>query len=391
MAKRGVLYWITGLSGSGKTTIGNRLLYELRQHKENIVILDGDILKRIVDEKSGYSREDRKKRAVKYAMMCKMLTDQGIDVICCTIAMFDEVREWNRKNNAAYLEIFLDVPMKVLIERDQKGMYTKYANGEIKELAGMDGETEFPKTPDLTIINDGRFSVKECVDKIIRMKPEYSSDFDRDTEYWNDFYSNRFFMKEPSLFAQFCFEKSKKTGNLLELGCGNGRDSIYFCKKGLNVTAIDASDQVISLLKNENKEENICFVCDDFVCSPALFVGQFDYCYSRFSIHAINEEQETQVIGNVYGALKAGGKFFIETRSIHDELYGKGKEVGRHAYIYQEHYRRFLVKEELEEKLKQAGFSIEYSEENRGFAPFEGTDPPVIRVVALKEREQDLM
>lgn len=60
----------------------------------------------------------------------------------------------------------------------------------------------------------------------------------------------------------------------MDLGCGNGRDSIYFSRSGLNVTAIDASDSVIRQLKQENNEDNICFICDDFVSSPAIFLGQ---------------------------------------------------------------------------------------------------------------------
>ena len=97
MKKDGVLYWITGLSGAGKTTIGNRLYYELRKENDNVILLDGDILKKIVSDTPGYTAEDRKKRAIKYAMLCKTLTDQGMIVICCTIAMFDEVRMWNRR------------------------------------------------------------------------------------------------------------------------------------------------------------------------------------------------------------------------------------------------------------------------------------------------------
>ena len=134
MYNRGVLYWITGLSGAGKTTLGNRLYYEKRKEQDNVILLDGDILKNIVGDSIGYTIEDRKKRAIKYAMLCKTLTDQGIIVICCTIAMFDEVREWNRKNNKGYVEIFLDVPREVLEERDQKGMYSSLKKGKLTSV-----------------------------------------------------------------------------------------------------------------------------------------------------------------------------------------------------------------------------------------------------------------
>lgn len=384
MDNRGILYWITGLSGAGKTTIGNRLYYEKRKTNDNVVLLDGDILKGIVGDSVGYTDEARRKRAMKYAMLCKMLTDQGMIVICCTIAMYDEVREWNRKNNKGYVEIFLDVPVNVLETRDQKGMYSNLKEGKIANLAGIDMQVEFPKHPDVVIENDGRYTVKECVDKILQYKVLFSSDFNRDTEYWNQFYESRPDINKPSLFAIFVAKFLKKGGNILELGCGNGRDSIYFQKKGMNVTAIDASDSAIRMLQEQNSNGNICFICDDFVCSPAIFAGQYNYCYSRFSLHAINEEQENEVISNVYKVLKDGGKFFLEVRSVHDEIYGKGKEVGRNSYIYDGHFRRFVEKEELEKKLLSQGFLIEYSEESRGFAPYKDDDPLVIRMIVVK-------
>lgn len=384
MRTEGVLYWITGLSGAGKTTIGNRLYYELRKEKDNVVLLDGDILKKILDNQAGYSDEERRKRAIKYAKICKMLTDQGMTVICCTIAMYDEVREWNRKNNKGYVEIFLDVPIDILIKRDQKGMYSQYKKGKINNLAGMDMKVEFPKTPDIRIENNGCMTVKECVDKILQFKVSFSSDFDRDTDYWNRFYQNTHDIDAPSPFAVTIGEELLPEKNLLELGCGNGRDSIYFNNLGLNVTAIDASDFAINLLQKKYQNGNLCFICDDFVCSPTIFAGQYDYCYSRFTIHAINEEQESEVIKNVYKVLKDGGKFFIEVRSINDEIYGKGKKVGRNSFIYKGHFRRFVVKEELEEKMANAGFIIEYVEEKRDFAPFGDTNPPIIRLIGKK-------
>ncbi len=380
----GILYWITGLSGAGKTTIGNRLFYELRKHRSNVVLLDGDIMKNIVNDKPGYTTEERQKRALKYALMCKMLTDQNITVICCTISMFDEVREWNRNNNVGYVEIFLDVPMEILKKRDQKGMYSGIKEGKVSNVTGVDMEVQFPKKPDIHIINDGTLSIQECVERIMSFKVNLSSDYDRDTQYWNKFYENKPEIEKPSLFAQMVGEQLVKSRTILDLGCGNARDSKYFLSLGMNVTAVDASDKVIAMLKAECKEDNICFVCDDFVGSAVLYSGQYDYCYSRFSLHAINEQQENEVIKNVYKVLKKGGKFFVEVRSIHDDLYGKGENIERNAYIHDGHYRRFIVKEELEEKMVKAGFDVEYSCESDGFAPFKDSDPFVIRMILKK-------
>lgn len=380
----GTLYWITGLAGAGKTTIGNRLYYEIKKSKPNVVLLDGDLMKSVVSDIVGYSDEARRKRAMKYAALCKLLTDQGLVVICCTIAMYDEVRAWNRVQNKGYVEVFLNVPMNVLRERDQKGLYSKIKDGRENNVAGEDLAVEYPKNPDIEIINDGSLSIAQCVRRILDYKVYLSSDYDRDTEYWNDYYKKDKAPIEPSLFAKTILSEMQKGKTVLELGCGNGRDSLYFYRNGLNVTAVDASDCTISQLKQQYDEDNICFICDDFVCSPAIFSGQFDYCYSRFSLHAINEEQEIEVIKNVFNVLKSKGKFFIEVRSVHDELYGKGERVGKDSFVHDGHYRRFVHKELLENELKQCGFIIDYSEEQRGFAPFGESDPPVIRVIAKK-------
>lgn len=104
--EKGILYWITGLSGSGKTTIGSSLYYELKKRYSNLVILDGDILKKLTGDSLGYSKEDRLKRAGIYSNFCKILTDQGISVIICTVAMYDSVRQWNRNHIERYVEIF---------------------------------------------------------------------------------------------------------------------------------------------------------------------------------------------------------------------------------------------------------------------------------------------
>jgi adenylylsulfate kinase-like enzyme/phospholipid N-methyltransferase len=387
MHEAGVLYWITGLSGAGKTTVGNRLFYELREKYDNVVLLDGDILKNIVNEKVEYDEDSRRKRAMQYAKICQMLTNQDMIVICCTIAMYDEVREWNRNNNKRYVEVFLDVPFEILRQRDQKGLYSAYENGKIKNLVRNDN-TELPKNPDIVICNDGKESLHDIVNKILEKTPVLKSDYDRDTSYWNKYYENRKATTEPSKFAAWVSERLTENRNILELGCGNGRDSLYFRKKGMNVTAVDASRKVIEQLKKENQEDNIYFVCDDFVCTPTIFSGQFDYVYSRFSLHAINEKQETEVIKNVFRVLKNGGRFFIETRGIHDELYGKGEKLAENTYFYEGHFRRFIEREKLVNKLKKEGFAIEYEAEERGFAPYGDADPLVIRIVAEKQNEQ---
>lgn len=166
----GHLYWITGLSGAGKTTIGKLLFEKLGKEHQNMVFLDGDTMKKVFEstQEIDYSSNARKERAMKYARLCHMLVEQGLIVVCCTISMFDDVRSYNREHNANYTEIFLDVPMEVLMARDQKGLYGKYQQGQDVAVAGLNVDIEFPKNPDIIIHNDGSLSIAECVSMILK-------------------------------------------------------------------------------------------------------------------------------------------------------------------------------------------------------------------------------
>lgn len=208
--------------------------------------------------------------------------------------------------------------------------------------------------------------------------------FRRDTAYWNDFYKRDMACETPSLFALYVGEYVKAGKTLLELGCGNGRDSLFFRKLGLKVVAVDASEDAIAMLKREHNDNSISFINDDFVASEKLYKEKYDYIYSRFTLHAINLQQETKLLENVVYSLKDEGLFFIEVRSVNDELYGKGQAVEKDAYLYNDHFRRFIRIDELVDKLQNRGLSITYAAEERGFAPYKGSDPQIIRIVAKK-------
>lgn len=383
--EKGILYWITGLSGAGKTTIGNRLYYRIKSEYNNTIILDGDILKKIAGNDLGYSREERLERAYRYSALCKLLTDQGVNVIICTIAMFDEIRDWNRKNIENYVEIFLEVSLEVLKRRNRKGLYTQTG----ANIAGINVEVEYPKNPDIVINNDGSQSLKESIDRVMAYKITPKERWNRDEEYWNKFYSDRETGNEelykPSLFAQFVMQKYMVEGkSLIELGCGNGRDSVYFAENGLYVTGIDASQVAIKRNQDRVAMDNCVFICDDFVSVESIYQVQYDYCYSRFTLHAINEQQETQILAKTFDMLKKGGYLFIEARSIHDGKYGVGKEVEKNAYIHDGHYRRFIDMKELGNKLKDLGFVIVELEESDQFAPKQGENAVCIRAISQK-------
>ncbi|EAI8625052.1 class I SAM-dependent methyltransferase [Campylobacter lari] len=222
-----------------------------------------------------------------------------------------------------------------------------------------------------------------------------------DKKYWTNFYQLN---QEPfaaSLFAEFCCKHYiKKHDLLLELGCGNGRDAIFFQRNLIKVDAIDLCENEIHYLNQKYKSDDLKFICMDF--SQIDFVDKYDIIYSRFTLHSINEEQENRLFQAVYRALKnykdyniltekkkkrekkEGGYFCIEARGMKNSLYGLGKQVNKDCFIYNDHFRRFIDIDITCEKLQNIGFNIILAEENINFAPFNKENDYFIRIVVKK-------
>ena len=151
----GQVIWITGLSGAGKTTLGNELTARLRQSGLQPILLDGDILRTLLkvphSKTDAHNRESRIKLALKYAQMCEWLSSQGFTVVIATISMFDEVYAWNRKNLPNYFEVYLKVPLEELQSRDPKGIYQRYESGDLINVAGLDLLVDQPCGSHLTL------------------------------------------------------------------------------------------------------------------------------------------------------------------------------------------------------------------------------------------------
>lgn len=163
------VYWITGLSGAGKTTIGTLWYEELRRSKDNVVFLDGDTLRQVFGDDLGFTEEDRRKSAMRNARLCALLAGQGIDVVCCTISMFDSVRDWNRENIPGYREIYVKVSMDTLRKRDQKNLYSQAS----QDVAGVHFQVEEPKHPDIVLENDGQRTPQEQIARIKKYIEEF--------------------------------------------------------------------------------------------------------------------------------------------------------------------------------------------------------------------------
>lgn len=161
MDKKGTVYFFTGLSGAGKTTIGGLFFRRLKARKPNVFLLDGDQFRRVLCEDLGYSREDRLKSAYRGFGLSRMLAEQGIDVVNCGIAMYAEIRAWNRENIEHYKEIYIKVNKETLLARDQKGLYSSG-----KSVVGIDLPFEEPEDPDIVVRNDGGETPEAIVEQL---------------------------------------------------------------------------------------------------------------------------------------------------------------------------------------------------------------------------------
>lgn len=155
MGAYGRVVWITGLAGTGKSTIANALYGRLKAVRPDTILLDGDSLRQVFGGKIGHSEEERRFLAMSYARLCRHLSIQGQIVVCATISLFAECQEWNRRNITDYLEVYVEVPMAILRERDPGGLYSRAANGSLRNVVGLDLGYDVPANPDLVIDNGG--------------------------------------------------------------------------------------------------------------------------------------------------------------------------------------------------------------------------------------------
>jgi adenylylsulfate kinase len=148
-----MVVWIIGLSGSGKTTLAKEVVKRANKKGRKVVLVDGDEVRKMCNDDLDYSMDDRLVNAQRICKLGKFLDDQGVDVVCSILSIFPETREWNRSNVHAYYEVFIDTPIDLLVDRDSKGIYKKYKQGKIKNVAGMDIDFPIPRGAELVIDN----------------------------------------------------------------------------------------------------------------------------------------------------------------------------------------------------------------------------------------------
>ena len=161
---KGILFWITGLSGSGKTTIAKKIKKDIIQLYGPTLLVSGDNLRKIF-KFNKYTYNERVSTAKKFCKFAKFVTNQKINLIFAAVGMMDSMRKWYRNNIDNYIEIYIKADLKKIIRSKKKKIYHKKNSGDI---VGITIKPEFPKQPDIRINNDFKKSTDDLVNNLIK-------------------------------------------------------------------------------------------------------------------------------------------------------------------------------------------------------------------------------
>ncbi len=170
LRQRGIMIWMTGLSGSGKSTVAIGVEREL--HKRGILcrILDGDNIRAGINSNLGFSEEDRRENIRRIAEIGKLFVDTGIVTIACFVSPTLELRQMARKiiGEKDFREVYIATPLEECERRDVKGLYARARRGEVKDFTGISAPFEAPTAPDLSL-DTSQMTLKDEVEAVVAL------------------------------------------------------------------------------------------------------------------------------------------------------------------------------------------------------------------------------
>jgi adenylylsulfate kinase len=171
--QKGVTIWLTGLSGSGKSTIAVEIEHALIENKHQAYILDGDNIRHGLNKNLGFSPEDRTENIRRIGEVAKLFTEAGIITITAFISPYREDRDAVRRllNDGEFIEVHVKCPLDVCEKRDTKGLYKKARAGEVKDFTGISAPYEEPLNPELTI-DSSKLTVEESTRAVLNYLEE---------------------------------------------------------------------------------------------------------------------------------------------------------------------------------------------------------------------------
>jgi adenylylsulfate kinase len=162
----GFVLWLTGLSGAGKTTISVALEARLKTLGMRIERLDGDTVRQSLTKDLGFSKADRDTNLERVAFVAKLLSRNQVGVISSFISPYASARDVIRANTTNFVEVYVNAPLEVCVERDVKGLYKKAMAGEIPNFTGVSDPYEAPAAPEI-VVNTHLETVEESVESIM--------------------------------------------------------------------------------------------------------------------------------------------------------------------------------------------------------------------------------
>lgn len=169
LGQRAKVLWLTGLSGSGKSTIARELERALHHQGKLAQVLDGDNIRSGINSDLSFSLEDRQENIRRIAEIAKLYLNTGIITICSFISPTIEIRNMVQKivGDADFIEVYINAPIEICEQRDVKGLYQKARAGEIKGFTGIDSPYEAPRHPAIEV-RTNQLSLNEGVAKILK-------------------------------------------------------------------------------------------------------------------------------------------------------------------------------------------------------------------------------
>ena len=163
--------WMTGLPGSGKTTIARWLEDYYRKQEKKVEVLDGDEVRKTLSPGLGFTEEERTAHNKRVIHMAKVLSRNDVVVLVSLISPYRKVRDFARSELPKFMEVHVNCPLEVCMERDPKGLYAKAKTGEIKRMTGLSDTYEPPEKPEL-VLETHKESLEESARKIIQKSEE---------------------------------------------------------------------------------------------------------------------------------------------------------------------------------------------------------------------------
>ncbi|MCX6319216.1 MAG: adenylyl-sulfate kinase [Bacteroidetes bacterium] len=164
--KKGFTIWLTGYSGSGKTTIASALNKELVNRNISCEILDGDVIRQYLSRGLTFSKEDRCENIMRIGFVAELLSRHGVVVIVSAISPYRSAREAVRNRIADFIEVYAKCPINVCEERDVKGLYKKARAGLVNNFTGISDPYEEPLNPEVVCETDTQL-INESVESIL--------------------------------------------------------------------------------------------------------------------------------------------------------------------------------------------------------------------------------